>query len=89
MTLYPNYPNPFTDGTTLKYFIPKKSYVTILISDRNGRIVKRLVGKKQEAGDHEVQWNGKNYRGRNVSKGYYYASIWNQGKGKTIKMIKQ
>ncbi|MGB5320886.1 FlgD immunoglobulin-like domain containing protein [Lutimonas sp.] len=83
-----NYPNPFSETTTLSYVLPDKSYVTILIFDRNGRFVKRLVGKNQEAGAYEVQWNGENYKGRNVRKGYYYASIWSQGKAKTIKMLK-
>lgn len=89
LTLYPNYPNPFTESTTLKYYVPKKSYVTILIFDRNGRIVKRLFGKKHDAGEYEVEWNGKNYKGREVRKGYYHAAIWSQGKSQTIKMIKQ
>ncbi|UCE94136.1 MAG: T9SS type A sorting domain-containing protein, partial [Flavobacteriaceae bacterium] len=88
LTLYSNYPNPFTESTTLKYYIPSKSNVSLMIFDRYGRYVTKLVRKNQEAGEYEVEWNGENYKGKSVRRGRYYARIWHKGKAKTIKMIK-
>ncbi|WKK64637.1 FlgD immunoglobulin-like domain containing protein [Lutimonas zeaxanthinifaciens] len=89
LVLYPNYPNPFEESTMLKYFIPSKSYVSLMIFDRYGRYVTKLVNKNQNAGEYEVEWNGKNYKGKNVRKGIYYARIWHKGKARTIKMLKK
>ncbi|MCA0931919.1 T9SS type A sorting domain-containing protein [Lutimonas saemankumensis] len=88
LTLYPNYPNPFNESTTLKYYIPSKSYVSLMIFDRYGRYVTKLVNKNQGPGEYEVLWNGENYRGKSVRNGLYYARIWHKGKARTIKMIK-
>jgi hypothetical protein len=88
LSLYPNYPNPFAESTTLKYVIPSKSYVTIMIFDRSGRFVNKVVSKTQKAGTYEVSWDGKDYKRRPVRGGHYYARIWNRGKSQTIKMIK-
>lgn len=88
LALYPNYPNPFTGSTTIKYSIPNRSYVSINVYDRHGRFVSRLVGKTQNEGEYQVNWNARNYKNKPVRKGLYYATLWSQGKAKTIKMIK-
>lgn len=88
LALLPNYPNPFKRSTTLKYSIPERSYVSINIYDRHGRFVSRLVGKTQNEGEYKVTWNARNYKNKPVKKGLYYATLWNRGKAKTIKMYK-
>jgi len=88
LALLPNYPNPFSSSTTLKYSIPERSYVSINIYDRQGRFVSRLVGKKQNEGEYKVVWNARNYKNKPVRKGFYYATLWSKGKAKTIKLYK-
>ena len=89
LDLHQNYPNPFSESTNLKYTIPNRAYVAINIFDNRGRFVSRLVGKTQNAGDYESTWNGKNYKGKNVKAGYYYATLWSHGKAKTVKLYKK
>jgi len=65
-----NYPNPFNPSTTIKYEIPKESNVTIKIFDVLGRDVETLLNTYQKVGQHEVNWNAKNY-----SSGIYFYQI--------------
>ena len=88
LALYANYPNPFTSSTTLKYSIPNRSYVSINIYDRHGRFVSRLVGKTQNEGAYEINWDARNYKNKPVRNGLYYATLWSRGKAKTIKLYK-
>ncbi len=60
-SLSQNYPNPFNPSTTIKYEIPKETSVTIKIFDALGREVVTLLNSDQKAGQHEVNWNAKNY----------------------------
>lgn len=87
LALHQNYPNPFRGSTTLKYSIPKRSYVSIKVYDKYGRFVSTLVGKTQNMGDYECEWND-TYKNRQAKKGIYYAVLWSRGKAKTIKMLK-
>ena len=38
-----NYPNPFSEKTTIKFSIPRKSTVNILVYDPYGKIVETLL----------------------------------------------
>jgi len=69
-----NYPNPFNPTTTIRYDIPKASYVTLTIYNMNGQVVERLVNQKQEPGFYSVNWNA-----GNVSTGVYFYQIMADG----------
>ncbi|HKI78373.1 MAG TPA: T9SS type A sorting domain-containing protein [Ignavibacteriaceae bacterium] len=69
--LLQNNPNPFNPSTTIKFFVPNPSDVTIKIYDLLGREVTTLFNKQATAGYHNVYWNGKDSRGENVSSGVY------------------
>lgn len=88
LTLYQNYPNPFTESTTIKYLIPENSFVSIKVYDRHGGFVSTLVAKTQNKGEYEINWNGKNHQGKPVKEGIYYISLWSNGNVKTIKLYK-
>ena len=58
-TLYQNYPNPFNPITTIRFDLPKSSFVTLRIFDLLGREITTLVNEKRPAGTYTVEWNGK------------------------------
>ena len=50
-----NSPNPFKEKTKIKYCLPVKTKVNLTLFNSNGKKIKELVNKIQEAGAYEVQ----------------------------------
>ena len=73
--LHQNYPNPFNPNTIIKFDLPAISQVEVSIYDVNGKLVKKLVNDKKEAGYHSIEWNGTDAYGRKVSSGIYFYRI--------------
>lgn len=73
--LYVNYPNPFNPSTAIRYALPERVRVNISIYNILGQQVKVLVDSEQEAGFHEVIWNGTDGVGRSVATGVYLYQI--------------
>jgi photosystem II stability/assembly factor-like uncharacterized protein len=67
--LYQNYPNPFNPSTTIRYGLPNRSSVRIVITNTLGQQVAVLENGEREAGYHEVEWNA------NVATGIYFYRI--------------
>ncbi len=57
--LMQNYPNPFNPTTTIRFDLPKSSFVTLKIYNLLGKEIATLVNGKRPAGEHAVEWNGK------------------------------
>jgi photosystem II stability/assembly factor-like uncharacterized protein len=77
-----NFPNPFNPNTTIKYSIPKLSFVTIKIYDVLGSEVAGLVNEEKLAGVYEVNWNA-----TNLSSGVYFYKLQAGSFVETMKMI--
>ena len=59
--LYQNYPNPFNPSTRIKFELPKKSFVKLIVYDISGREIIKLVDKNLTAGSYETEWIGSGY----------------------------
>ncbi len=70
--LFSNYPNPFNPSTTIRFSLPKDAMITLTVFDLSGKKVKTLVNGFNKSGYHQVQWNGKDDRGRTVASGMYF-----------------
>jgi len=72
VTLAPCRPNPFNPTTTIRFGLPAPSAVSLEIYDVAGRLVRRLkIGAVEPAGFHQVTWQGKDDRGRELGSGVY------------------
>ena len=84
-----NQPNPFNPSTTLRYAIPQGEgpvNVSIAIYDVRGRLVRSLVDDREDAGVHQVHWDGKDEQGEPVPSGIYLYRIDAGGFHSTHKM---
>jgi hypothetical protein len=52
-----NYPNPFNPATTISFYLPRRSFVTLKIFDVLGRDVADLLSADLSAGSYRYQWN--------------------------------
>jgi hypothetical protein len=52
-----NYPNPFNPATTIKYYIPELSFVTLKVHDVLGSEVAILVNEEKAVGYYEIEFN--------------------------------
>ncbi len=73
--LHQNHPNPFNPATVIRYYLPRRCRVSLVIYDLNGAEIRRLVCMEQEAGPQQATWNGINERGEPVSTGLYFYRI--------------
>ncbi len=85
--LHPNYPNPFNPETTLRYELPQKAEVRLVIYDVAGRFVRTLVSELQPAGSHMVTWDGRNAEGQELASGVYVARFSAGKFTDTVKML--
>ena len=85
-----NYPNPFNSSTTIAYYIPKKSNVSMTIYNLKGQKVKDLINNDIPKGNHKIVWDGQNNSGRTVGSGLYFVriGIGNNVDTRKIMMIK-
>lgn len=68
--LYNNYPNPFNPETSIRFDIPKSSFVMLSVFDINGREIKQLVNRELLQGKYTVSFNASG-----ISSGVYFYRI--------------
>ncbi len=69
--LFKNYTNPFNPSTTIRYELPRQSAVTLKIYNIRGQKVKEYSYSSQNAGVHQLVWNGLNQYGAKAASGLY------------------
>jgi hypothetical protein len=70
-----NYPNPFNPITSISYRLPEISHIELTVYNLLGKKVRTLVRQQQEAGNYQVQWNGRDGEGDDVASGMYVYRI--------------
>ena len=89
LALQPGRPNPFRDGTTLRFQVPSADDVRLDVFDVQGRRVRELVSTRLDAGSHTVDWDGRDDRGNSLASGLYFYRLAQGGEsviGRALRM---
>ena len=70
-----NYPNPFSNSTTIEFTLPDTKKINIEIFDFTGTHVKTLVDKSYSQGTYTIVWDATNDGGSSVSNGMYFYTV--------------
>lgn len=85
-----NYPNPFRPGienTTLEFYLPAPSSVSLVLYDVLGnKVLTLLNGQTLPTGLQRQVWNGRNGTGLQVLSGVYYAQLTVNGTNYLLKV---
>jgi len=71
------YPNPFVcknyeRNAVIQYSIQKGSPVKLGIYNMKGQLVKQLIDEDKPAGSYQLNWDGKNDSGKDLTSGIYF-----------------
>lgn len=80
--LLQNYPNPFSETTQFRYYIPSDSRVSLRISDVCGKIWEERIESVQYAGWHSLVWNA-----GNLPAGIYCCTLTSGNQSDYVKII--
>jgi hypothetical protein len=70
------HPNPFSDGTTIRFVLPAGARVSLTVRDVAGRTVRSILhGEMTGAGAHSVAWDGTNAAGSRLPGGIYLCTL--------------
>lgn len=80
--LLQNYPNPFNPVTQIKFDVPKRAFVEMVVYDIQGKEVSKLVQNDFDPGEYSVTWDGSNH-----ASGVYYYTLKSNGYTQTKRMV--
>jgi hypothetical protein len=67
-----NYPNPFSEKTTIKYCVAYKTSVQITVYNSEGEEIEKLVDEEKNPGTYEVEFKSAVNSRQSASGNYYY-----------------
>jgi flagellar hook assembly protein FlgD len=74
--------NPLRSGSaTIRFGLARADRVEIKVYDVGGRVVRRLVNRGFEPGEHEVVWDRLDSSGNPVSRGLYFTRVTYSNQG--------
>jgi hypothetical protein len=67
-----NYPNPFSEKTTIKYCVAYKTRVQLTVYDYDGKVIEKLVDEEKNPGAYEAIFKLAISSQQLASKEYFY-----------------
>lgn len=67
-----NYPNPFSNYTTIEFEINEPKKLNVIVYDLSGNEIKLLTDRSYPKGKHQLQWDGSNENGVRMANGIYF-----------------
>jgi len=68
-------PNPFDDQTLISFSLSSTCNISVAIYDVTGKLVKQLIDRRFNAGNHSVVWDGRDAAGNKASSGIYFCRL--------------
>jgi spore germination protein YaaH len=89
LKLEQNHPNPFSDGTEIRYQIPSVSKISLKIYNLAGQVVKTLTPPfiPPRGGEGSVTWDGRGDSGNRVAGGIYICRLQAGGQAVSRKLV--
>ncbi len=81
------YPNPFNSSTVISYELPQSGMVELVIYNLLGQKVRTLMAEAKPAGDHHVQWDGRDDTEQAVPGGIYLCRLKAGGRSKLSTLV--
>ncbi len=81
------YPNPFNPQTKLRFLLPQSGRVRIDVADVSGRVLTTLLDGQMSAGNHFVEWDGRDRSGKRLPSGVYLYRITSPAQSISGKLI--
>jgi len=85
--LQQNYPSPFNPKTTVSFTLSRSITTSIKVYNILGKEITTLIEENLSAGEHSVQWNGKDDKSNLLSGGVYFIQMIAGSYQKTIKTV--
>ena len=85
--LFKCYPNPFNRTTRISYALSEPSQIVLNIYNAQGQNVKSLFSGNQPVGEHHIDWDATDFKGRPLSSGIYVCALQGEKEAKSIKML--
>jgi len=89
LSLEQNFPNPFSDRTSILFTLSTPGLVDLSICDITGRIVKVLANGYYKSGTSSITWNADNNAHQPVVPGIYLCQLKAGGSIKSIRLAVQ
>jgi len=52
-----NFPNPFTNSTTISFVLEETSDISLQIFNHSGQLIEDLLNQQMDKGEHSIEWN--------------------------------
>lgn len=86
--LLQNYPNPFSEGTNIKFKLDKPGKYKVSILDVNGRVLRILSSDDPISSTQSIYWDGNDNSGKPVASGVYFYRFETKGFSEMKRMVK-
>ncbi|MEO8500441.1 MAG: FlgD immunoglobulin-like domain containing protein, partial [Vicinamibacteria bacterium] len=81
------HPNPTTGRVTIGYSLARQTVARMRVYSVAGRLIRTLLDVEQEAGPHEVVWDGRTNAGAGAGAGVYFYRLEAGGWSSEKKLI--
>ena len=81
-----NHPNPFNPKTSIRFVLAAAGRARLSIHDVRGRELVALVNDERSAGEHSVDWDGRDARGNELPSAVYLARVESGGESQSLRL---